>query len=58
MAIDIVFPLPTGFTCTLELKGVDGKSGHVGSGRRGPISVNNGKLLLSISSPRLTFIPS
>ena len=48
-------PLPPGFTCTFELEGVDGKSGHVGSGRRGPISIDDGKLLLSISS-RLTYI--
>ena len=42
--------LPPGFTCTLELEGVDGKSGHVGSGRQGPISIDDGKLLVSISS--------
>ena len=43
---DVASPLPPGFTCTLELEGVDGKSGHIGSGRRGPISINDGKLLL------------
>ena len=50
MTNDVVSPLPPGFTCTLELEGVDGKSGHVGSGRQGPISVDDGKLLVSISS--------
>jgi structure-specific endonuclease subunit SLX1 len=52
---DTTSPLPPGFTCTLELEGVDGKSGLVGSGRQGPISIDDGKLLLSISS-RLTYI--
>jgi structure-specific endonuclease subunit SLX1 len=47
---DVASPLPPGFTCTLELEGVDGKSGYVGSGRQGPMITNDGKLLLSISS--------
>ncbi|KAJ6593654.1 hypothetical protein B0H19DRAFT_1091410 [Mycena capillaripes] len=34
-------PLPPGFTCTTELEGVDGKSGQAGSGRRGPLSVDD-----------------
>ncbi|KAJ7690641.1 hypothetical protein B0H17DRAFT_1064274 [Mycena rosella] len=34
-------PLPRGFTCAIELEGVDGKSGQVGSGRQGPISVDD-----------------
>ncbi|KAJ7874733.1 hypothetical protein B0H14DRAFT_2717316 [Mycena olivaceomarginata] len=34
-------PLPLGFTCAVELEGVDGKSGQVGSGRRGPLSVDD-----------------
>ncbi|KAJ7497074.1 hypothetical protein FB451DRAFT_1209980 [Mycena latifolia] len=34
-------PLPLGFTCAIELEGVDGKSGQVGSGRQGPISVDD-----------------
>jgi len=34
-------PLPPGFTCSVELEGVDGKSGHRGSGRQGPIAVND-----------------
>ena len=52
---DVASPLPPGFTCTLELEGVDGKSGYVGSGRQGPISIDDGKLHLSISL-RLTYI--
>lgn len=35
-------PLPLGFTCAVELEGVDGKSGQVGSGRCGPLSVDDG----------------
>ena len=54
---DLAPPLPPGFTCTLELEGVDGKSGHVGSGRQGPISVNDGKLFPSISSSNIYFSP-
>lgn len=49
----IASPLPPGFTCTIELEGVDGKSGHVGSGRQGPITIHDGKLLLGFLS-RLT----
>ena len=33
--------LPPGFTCSVELEGVDGKSGHPGSGRQGPIDVDD-----------------
>ena len=38
--------LPMGFTSTMELEGVDGKKAdvNVGSGRRGPIDVSDGKL--------------
>jgi hypothetical protein len=32
-------PLPPGLVYTVELEGVDGKSGLVGSGRTGPIDV-------------------
>lgn len=35
-------PLPPGFTYTTELEGVDGKSGNVGSGRKGPIDITDG----------------
>ncbi|KAF8170262.1 hypothetical protein K438DRAFT_218307 [Mycena galopus ATCC 62051] len=34
-------PLPPGFTCAVELEGVDGKSGQAGTGRRGPLSVDD-----------------
>jgi len=36
-------PLPLGFTHTVELEGVDGKSGEMGSGRSGPIEVTDGE---------------
>ena len=35
--------LPRGFTLVNEFEGVDGKSGEVGSGRRGPIDVTDGE---------------
>lgn len=40
-------PLPSGFTCSVELEGVDGKSGIAGSGRQGPISVKDGNVIRS-----------
>jgi structure-specific endonuclease subunit SLX1 len=36
-------PMPPGFTYTTELEGVDGKSGKVGSGRKGPIDLKDGQ---------------
>jgi structure-specific endonuclease subunit SLX1 len=36
-------PLPLGFICSVELEGVDGKSGLVGSGRVGPMRADDGK---------------
>jgi structure-specific endonuclease subunit SLX1 len=44
--------LPMGFTSVVELEGVDGKKAemHVGSGRRGPIHVSDGKLEIMRSS--------
>ncbi len=36
-------PMPPGFTCSIELEGVDGKSGHPGSGRKGLIAVDDGR---------------
>ncbi len=36
--------LPLGFTSTVELEGVDGRSGKVGSGRTGPMNVTDGNL--------------
>jgi hypothetical protein len=49
-------PLPRGFTCQIELEGVDGKSGLVGSGRKGPISITDGVCgsLVSRFAPLLT----
>jgi hypothetical protein len=44
-------PLLMGFTVTTELEGVDGKSGKLGSGRKGPIEVTDGRLLQSSWSP-------
>ena len=41
--------LPHGFTYTVELEGVDGKNGHNGSGRTGPISVTDGTGLLNVT---------
>jgi hypothetical protein len=47
----VMLPLPLGFTCSIELEGVDGQSGRVGSGRRGPISVQDGDVVhLHVSS--------
>ncbi|KAF7315275.1 Structure-specific endonuclease subunit SLX1 [Mycena indigotica] len=34
--------LPVGFTCQVELEGVNGRSGKAGSGRDGPILVDDG----------------
>ena len=36
------FTLPVGFTCSVELEGVDGQSGLIGSGRMGAIDVKDG----------------
>ncbi|KAK7057433.1 hypothetical protein R3P38DRAFT_3384792 [Favolaschia claudopus] len=36
-----VAQLPPGFNYTIELEGVDGKSGQSGSGRRGPLGVDD-----------------
>ena len=41
----VTTPLPQGFTTVVELEGVDGKSGNVGSGRKGPILVADGASL-------------
>jgi hypothetical protein len=52
------FPLPLAFTCSTELEGVDGKSGKLGSGRQGPISVNDGDTIYAASLGLVTqFIP-
>jgi structure-specific endonuclease subunit SLX1 len=43
--------LPPGFTCSIELEGVDGKkaSANVGSGRMGPIDTSDGKTIYCVS---------
>src|SRR5258706_6139155 len=50
--------LPMGFTSTIELEGVDGKKAdvNVGSGRRGPIDISDGKLEPVICSTLTTFL--
>ncbi|CAK5281430.1 unnamed protein product [Mycena citricolor] len=57
-------PLPPGFTSCVELEGVDGRSGRVGSGRQEPLSVDDAQFtsayllknteLLSTSNGHLT----
>ncbi|KAF7375948.1 Structure-specific endonuclease subunit SLX1 [Mycena sanguinolenta] len=42
-------PLPLGFTCAVELEGVDGKSGQTGSGRHGPLKIDDSQF----TSPHL-----
>jgi predicted GIY-YIG superfamily endonuclease len=51
--------LPMGFTSAIELEGVDGKKAdvNVGSGRRGPIDVSDGKLEPVIWSTLSMFLP-
>lgn len=49
-------PLPPGFTCSVELEGVDGKSGHPGSGRQGPIEVDDGGFFLFLLPLDVTLI--
>jgi structure-specific endonuclease subunit SLX1 len=44
----INMPLPLGFTCTVELEGVDGKSGQAGSGRLGPLNVDDGNVAVPL----------
>lgn len=43
-SIDLaILPLPPGFSFVVELEGVDGRSGHAGSGRFGPIDVTDSR---------------
>ncbi|GLB37298.1 putative catalytic subunit of the SLX1-SLX4 structure-specific endonuclease that resolves DNA secondary structures generated during DNA repair and recombination [Lyophyllum shimeji] len=51
-------PLPLGFTCSIELEGVDGKSGKAGSGRCGPINVNDEQFTSSYLSKNTTLLAS
>jgi structure-specific endonuclease subunit SLX1 len=41
-ATKLIPSMPNGFTFTVELEGVDGNSGRKGSGRGGPIDVQDG----------------
>lgn len=41
-------PIPPGFTSSIELEGVDGNSGQLGSGRHGPINVQDGHMFCCI----------
>jgi hypothetical protein len=41
---------PPGFTCSVELEGVDGASGIQGSGRRGPLCITDGKCCVFMTS--------
>lgn len=49
-------PLPPGFTCCVELEGVDGKSGQVGNGRVGPIDVTDRMGLVDYCDPIISFL--
>ncbi|PPQ93680.1 hypothetical protein CVT25_012739 [Psilocybe cyanescens] len=51
-------PLPLGFTYTVELEGVDGQSGHPGSGRKGPISVDDAEFTSEILSKSRKIVDS
>lgn len=45
--------LPEGLTLSVELEGVDGKSGMTGSGRTGPIDVSDGIEIRRFPWPQL-----
>ncbi|KAF8972892.1 hypothetical protein BDZ97DRAFT_1649124, partial [Flammula alnicola] len=53
-----VFPLPPGFTCAVELEGVDGKSGLPGSGRQGPISVDDAEFTSALLAKNTSLMAS
>ncbi|KDR75326.1 hypothetical protein GALMADRAFT_545850 [Galerina marginata CBS 339.88] len=57
-AADDALPLPPGFTCSVELEGVDGKSGHPGSGRKGPISVDDSEFTSSLLAKNTSLLAS
>lgn len=42
-ALSSTYPLPKGLEVFVEFEGVDGKSGHPGTGRIGPIDVMDGE---------------
>ena len=47
-ALSASHPMPPGFQYNVELEGVDGKSGHAGAGRTGPIDVTDCMLFNSL----------
>lgn len=49
------FSLPQGFTHMIELEGVDGRSGHIGSGRTVPIDITDGLSNISALNYRVTY---
>lgn len=51
-------PLPIGFTCCIELEGVDGKSGKTGSGRKGPLSVTDEQFTSAILAKNTALVAS
>ncbi|KAJ7072526.1 hypothetical protein C8F01DRAFT_250575 [Mycena amicta] len=51
-------PLPQGFTYTVELEGVDGKSGVVGSGRDGPIIVDDAEFTSALLAKSTVLLAS
>ncbi|KAK2467837.1 hypothetical protein APHAL10511_000132 [Amanita phalloides] len=51
-------PLPLGFTCHVELEGVDGKSGLIGSGRKGPIDVTDNQFTLPFLAKNTALLTS
>ncbi|TFK74609.1 hypothetical protein BDN72DRAFT_667420 [Pluteus cervinus] len=54
--IDIT-PLPPGFQCSIELEGVDGKSGQPGgSGRQGPIDVKDERFTSALLAKNTTLL--
>ncbi|KAF9484519.1 hypothetical protein BDN70DRAFT_127777 [Pholiota conissans] len=53
-----VLPLPPGFTCSVELEGVDGKSGHPGSGRIGPMAADDEEFTAALLAKNTALIAS
>ncbi|KAJ7209601.1 hypothetical protein GGX14DRAFT_364387 [Mycena pura] len=51
-------PLPRGFSCVVELEGVDGKSGAPGSGRRGPISIDDAQFTSALLAKHTALLES
>ncbi|KAF8621551.1 hypothetical protein AX15_007720 [Amanita polypyramis BW_CC] len=53
-----LLPLPLGFTCQVELEGVDGKSGLIGSGRKGPIDITDAQFTRALLEKHASLITS